>query len=363
LSPSLEKVLTVLLKIVIVLLVGAGIYLFVQYFWPLLASMFATGIKLVLPLLVAYLIAVLLNPVIDLIENKLYFARTPSTLVVLTLFLAIIGLLLYLLASNLIAELVDLTVMLSSLSDVWSLNNAMESLQGFLQRLHLPSNYIQNAWNEIWGSLDVVRGGIAGLLAQVFNLIAALPEYLILLVLMIIASFFFARDYKDIKINMIHLAKRWLPESWMAGARRIGSGLQKALHGYIKAILVLVTITGFISLIGLSILGVNYAHILAIIMALLDLLPIVGPGTVFIPWALWAFFSGSPGFGIGLLILYGIITVIRQILEPKVVGDSIGLHPLTTLISIYVGYTLLGIWGFILGPAVVITYKAFAENT
>jgi predicted PurR-regulated permease PerM len=210
LSPSLEKVLAVLLKIVIVLLVGTGIYLFVQYFWPLLASMFATGIKLFLPLFIAYLIAVLLNPVIDLFENKLYFARTPGTLVVLTVFLAIIGVLIYLLASNLIAELVDLTVMLSSLSDEWSLNSAMESLQGFLQRLHLPSNYIQNAWNEIWGSLDVVRGGIAGLLAQVFNLIAALPEYLILLVLMIIASFFFARDYEEIKTNMIVLAERWL---------------------------------------------------------------------------------------------------------------------------------------------------------
>ncbi|MDD4782202.1 MAG: sporulation integral membrane protein YtvI [Syntrophaceticus sp.] len=360
-SPSLEKVLTVLLKIVIVVLLGAGIYLFAQYFWPLLASMFATLIKLLLPLLIAYVIAVLVKPVIDLFEYKFHFARTPTTLVVLIVFLVIIGVFLYLLASNIIAELVDLTIMLSSLSNELNLNSAMDSLQRILQRLHLPSSYIQDAWNELWGGLDVVRGGISGLLAQVFNFIAALPEYLIVLVLMIIASFFFARDHEEIKTGMIALAERWLPDSWMAGARRIGIGLQKALHGYIKAILVLISITGFISLIGLSILGVEYAHILAIIMALLDLLPIIGPGAIFIPWAIWAFFTGSPAFGLGLLILYGIIIVIRQILEPKVVGDRIGLHPLTTLISIYVGYALFGIWGFILGPAVVITYKAFTE--
>lgn len=360
-SPSLEKVLTVLLKIVVVLLLGAGIYLFAKYFWPLMASMFATLIKLLLPLLIAYVIAVLVKPVVDLFEYKFRFARTPTTLVVLIAFLVIIGLLLYLLVFNIIAELVDLTVMLSSLSKVWSLDSAMDSLQTMLQRLHLPSAYIQNAWNELWGSLDVVRGGISGLLAQVFNFIAVLPEYLIILVLIIIASFFFARDYEEIKTGIIDLAERWLPESWMAGARRVGAGLQRALHGYIKAILVLISITGFISLIGLLILGVEYAHILAIIMALLDLLPIVGPGTIFVPWATFAFFTGRPAFGLGLLILYGIIIVIRQLLEPKVVGDKIGLHPLTTLISIYVGYALFGIWGFILGPAVVITYKAFAE--
>lgn len=364
-SPSLEKALMVLLKTVIILLIGTGIYFFARYFWPLLATMIATGIKIALPLLIAYLVAVLLNPIIAFFENKLHLSRTPGTLIALIIFLAIVGGILYLLVSNLIREMIDLSVTLSTLSNEWNqwnIDAAMERLQVFLERLNIPSNLVQEIRKEFWHSLDFVRDIIAVLLAQFFNFIKALPQYFILLVLTLIASFFFARDYHKIKTNVSEFVMRWMPERWETGTRRIGRGLQKALHGYIKAILILISITGVLTLIGLSILGVRYAYILAILMALLDLLPVVGPGTIFIPWAVWMLLTGSPSFGIGLLILYGIIVIVRQMLEPKVVGENIGLHPLTTLVSLYLGYTLFGFWGIILGPAIVIIYKAFAEN-
>lgn len=364
-SPSLEKVLMALLKTVMILLAGAGIYFFAQYFWPLLATMVATGIKIALPLLIAYLVAVLLNPVIAFFENKLHLSRTLGTLIALVIFLAMVGGILYLLVFNLIREMVDLSVTLGTLSNEWNqwnIDTAMERLQVFLERLNVPSNFIQETGKDFWQSLDFVRDIVAVLLAQFFNIIKALPQYFILLVLTLIASFFFACDYNKIKANVSGLVIRWMPDRWEEGTRRIGRGLQRALHGYIKAILILISITGVLSLIGLSILGVRYAYILALLMALLDLLPIVGPGTIFVPWAAWMLFTGSPRFGIGLLILYGIIVIVRQMLEPKVVGENIGLHPLTTLVSLYLGYTLFGFWGLVLGPAVVIIYKAFVEN-
>lgn len=364
-SPSLEKALMALLRIVTILLAGAGIYFFARYFWPLLATMISTGIKIALPLLFAYLVAVLLNPVIAIFENKLRLSRTLSTLISLVIFLALIGGLLYLLVFNLIQEMIDLSVSLSVFSNEWnqwSLNAVIEKLQVFLERLHIPSQFVKETVEDFWQSLDFVRDIVAVVLSQFFNFVKALPQYFILLVVTLIASFFFARDYELIKANVSGLIIRWLPEQWEAGTRRIGRGLQRALHGYIRAILILISITGFLTLIGLSILGVRYAYILALLMALLDLLPIVGPGTVFIPWAALMMLTGSPGFGVGLLILYGIIVIVRQMLEPKVVGENIGLHPLTTLISLYLGYTIFGFWGLILGPAVVIIYKAFAED-
>lgn len=126
--------------------------------------------------------------------------------------------------------------------------------------------------------------------------------------------------------------------------------------------MLLVSLTGLESLIGLTILGVSYAHLLALTVAFFDFLPILGPGTFYIPWSIWMFLSGNIRLGIGLLILYAIIVVVRQLLEPKVIGQSIGLHPLATLIALYFGFTLLGVWGLILGPAIAIAYKAFVDG-
>ncbi|HHW60769.1 MAG TPA: AI-2E family transporter, partial [Syntrophomonadaceae bacterium] len=87
---------------------------------------------------------------------------------------------------------------------------------------------------------------------------------------------------------------------------------------------------------------------------LFDILPILGPGTIFVPWVIWEFMSGRAGMGISLLIVYIIISAVRQFLEPKVVGDNIGLHPLLTLISLYVGLQLGGLVGMILGPIILV---------
>jgi sporulation integral membrane protein YtvI len=365
LSPSLEKTLMNLIKLVIIILAGAGIYFFARYFWPLISSMISAGFIIAIPLLIAYLIAVLLNPAINFMNERLRLSRTLCTLIALVVFLAVVGGILYLLLFNLVQELVDLSITLSTFTsewDNWSISTIIERIQIFLERFNIPSDYLQETMQDFWQSLHFLREIVSVALAQFFNLIKALPQYFIVLVLTIIASFFFARDYGIIKNNISGLITKWMPDRLSGGLHKIGRGLQKALHGYIKAILVLISITGLLSLIGLSVLGVKYAYILAIVMALLDLLPIVGPGTVLIPWAVWMLFTGSSGFGIGLLILYGIIVVVRQILEPKVVGENIGLHPLTTLVSLYLGYTLFGFWGLILGPAVVIVGKAFAEN-
>ena len=364
-SSSLEKAVLRILKTLTVLLVGAGIYFFVRYFWPLLAGMVLTGIKISLPILIAYLVAVLLNPVITFCEKRFHLPRTPGTLLSLILFITLLGGLLYLLVFNLILELVDISQQLGTFSqdwNQWNFNLVIEKFQVHLERFNLPSDFVQETGKEFWQSLDVLRNVITVLSKQIFNFVTALPQYFVIWILTLIATFFFARDYELIKTNISTLIFRWLPHKWSTGMQRVGRGLQKALQGYIKAELILISITGFISLIGLSILGVEYALTLALLLALLDLLPIVGPGTVFIPWAIWMIITGTPPLGIGLLILYGIIVTVRQILEPKVLGKNIGLHPLTTLISLYFGFRLLGFWGLILGPAAVIICKAFVEK-
>ena len=108
---------------------------------------------------------------------------------------------------------------------------------------------------------------------------------------------------------------------------------------------------------GFSILGVEYSLLLAVITAIIDVLPILGTGTVLIPWGIISLFQGNFVLGIGILVLYGVITLVRQIIEPKIVGDYIGLYPLVSLICMYVGLRLFGIVGLFLLPISVIMLK------
>lgn len=357
-SPLMERTVLVFLKTITIMVAGVGVYFFVRYFWPLMAGMVATGIKIILPFLFAYIVAVVLNPVIRFLERRTHLPRTAGTLLTLAIFLVILGGILYLIISNMIRELLDLSQALGSLSQdlsSWRLNLLLEQFQSLLTRLHLPPDFIQGTGGDF---LNVLKNFVTAFSRQLFYLVTALPQYFILLVVTVIASFFFARDYEMIKTSFF----KWIPDKWQAGTRRVGMGLQKALFGYLKAELLLISITGLESAIGLTLLGVRYAHLMALLVAIVDLLPVVGPGSIYIPWALWMFFTGNMRFGIGLLILYGIIIIVRQILEPKVLGESIGLHPLTTLMALYFGISLLGFWGLILGPAAVIAYKAFVHK-
>jgi sporulation integral membrane protein YtvI len=358
--PSLERNLLTLIRLAAIILAGLGLYLFVKYFWPLVQGLINTGIKVVLPLFVSYLIALVLQPAIDTMERRLRINRNWGTIIALLVFLAVVVGLLFLLVSNLIEELLQLYQQLSSSQalGVLDVSMLMDKLRLLLVRLQLPPDTVQQALQYYQQAFNIVREIVNILLGQIYALVVSLPHNFFVLIVTVIASFFFARDLRGIKENLVMA----LPGAWQAPFKKIASVLNRALQGYLKAELLLILLSGLQALIGLSILGVNYAYLLAIVATLLDVLPVVGIGVLFLPWAFWLLFTGSLNLGIGLLVLYGIIVLIRQLLEPRIIAQNIGLHPLTTLISIYIGLMLLGFWGLVLGPAVVIAYKAFAEE-
>lgn len=138
--------------------------------------------------------------------------------------------------------------------------------------------------------------------------------------------------------------------------------LLNALIGFLKAQLILLTITFTESLIGLNIIGIKYAFIISVFVALVDILPILGTGSVYVPWAIISIIAGKYRLGISLLVLYGIIVTIRYMIEPKIVGQQLGIHPLITLMSMYVGIRLMGAVGVLVGPTIAVTIKA-SQNT
>jgi sporulation integral membrane protein YtvI len=361
LTPLLERNLVAFIRLAFVILAGLGLYLFFQYLWPLVARLVVAGIKVVLPLLLAYLVAVILGPALDLLERRFRINRTWGTLLLLVIFLALLGGLLFLLVSNLIRELLQLYQQLTVISQgLGPLNLSLltDRLRLFLTELHLPADMVQNILNSYQQVFDLLKNSVRFMLAQLFYLVMSLPHYLFLLILLVLSSFFFTRDQRAIKANMFRL----IPEHRQAIFRRVLSGVNRALQGYLRTELSLILLTGLESLIGLMILGVSFPHVLAIVAALCDLIPVAGIALLYLPWALWLLFAGNLRLGLGLLVLYGIISLARQLLEPRMLAHSIGLHPLTTLIAIYIGLMLFGFWGLLIGPAVVIGYKAFYED-
>ena len=134
--------------------------------------------------------------------------------------------------------------------------------------------------------------------------------------------------------------------------------LQKALFGYFRAQFIMISITAVVVIIGLSIIGVNYAISIGLLIGLVDLLPYLGVGAAMVPWIAFTFIYGNISLGIGLSILYGVILITRQILEPKVLASSVGLDPLPTLIAMFVGLSCSELSGLIIGPVSLVILSA-----
>ena len=153
--------------------------------------------------------------------------------------------------------------------------------------------------------------------------------------------------------------KKFVPNKAREQIKTVGGEIKKYLGGYVKAQLIIMSISFVIVLIGLSILRVKYSMLIALGVAVFDALPFFGSGAVLIPWSLISFISADIKMGIGMLIIYLSVIFIRQLVEPKIVSSNIGINPLLTLVAMYVGYRVFSLGGMILGPVVLMIIVSF----
>ncbi|MDO4482634.1 MAG: sporulation integral membrane protein YtvI [Bacillota bacterium] len=190
----------------------------------------------------------------------------------------------------------------------------------------------------------------SGFLNAVTNQITQLPYYLITLVFSIMCSVFISLNYPAVKEFLF----RQLPEKGQQMLGTLKVFIKEKLFKVLKAYVLIMIITFVENSIGLSFLNVDNAVSVAAVIALCDILPVVGSGTILIPWAVIKLVSGDLFTGIGLLVLYVIIMVVRNAVEPKIVGTQIGLHPIVTITAMYAGLKIFGFIGFFLGPLSVL---------
>ena len=219
---------------------------------------------------------------------------------------------------------------------------------------------IQNSSEQI---LDHLYAWGSKALSGTVNALTQIPTIAIYAVITILSLYFICTE----KIYILDFAEHHMPRSWV---RKVGMHIKEitqSLGAYLKAEITLVFVSFVISLAGFYIfmfagLNVKYPLLIALVIAFVDALPIVGSGTVMIPWAVISALDGDITLGIAIVVLWVIMSVVRQFLEPKVVSNKIGIHPIFTLIAMYTGFKLLGIVGMLIGPIVLIIIKSIFSN-
>lgn len=351
-DPILLKYLRTLTRFGIVVLFLVIIYLLFTFVFPILGKVLSYFPLLFLPFILAIALAVLIEPVVNFFEIKLRFKRNLAT--ALSLLLVVSGLIYFLslIVSIMIRELTGLFPLLGEYSDqaVIRFMNAVSNFRWFYVQLNLPIELQQTLQNNLQESFRLLSSFMDTSIKALTQALLMLPEAFIFLLIATVATYLIINDRALIRDFVLD----WLPGTARSQTVNVVGQLFKALIGFVKAYSMLISITAILTMLAMKILGVDYILTIGMTVGLLDILPVLGPGTFFVPWILFELFTGKTRLAISLLVVYTIITVVRQSLEPKVVGDNIGLHPLATLVSLYAGLQLGGFTGLVLGPILMV---------
>ncbi len=314
-----------------------------------------------LPFAIALVIASLIDPVVEFIQKKTNFPRGISVIIVLSIIIIFISLLLTISFSRLFIELNHL---LNDLPDYQEFDEHIDwiyqqnqQISDFIKNLEIPESFKESISANFQDVYDSVKDMIQVMISSILDLVKKLPKFGTTLIITVIATFFISRD-KDLIVNSY---LKILPVNWQDKVKQAQSDILKSGIGFIRAQTILITISTLISIIGLNFIGNDYAIILGLISGFLDLIPVIGPSLVFVPWSIFNFIIGNIQLGMSLAIIYGIIAFNRQMLEAKLVGKNVGVHPLAILSAMYLGIQLFGITGVFLGPALVIIVKSIFE--
>lgn len=325
------------------------------------------GLRYLLPVSVPFLlgggIALMAEPGVGLLQNRLHLSRPLSAAVCVSLTLLLALTVLSLLAAAAVRELTDVAKMapavgrtvgqgLTVLEDwlVTLADRAPEELRPVLVQTVLNTFQNGNAF------IEQVTGKLPGVVA---DLIGWLSRGALTVGTGILAGFMISIRLP--KIRSFITGK--LPKTWVEKLRVTRKGLKNTFGKWIKAQLKLMGITFCVVLAGFLLLQIPYAPVWAVLVALVDAVPVLGTGTVLIPWSVVCFLQGNTAQGAGLLAIFATAWLARSILEPRWVGKSLGIDPLLSLLAFYVGFRLLGVVGMVLAPMVTAFIKSVLDSS
>lgn len=332
-----RKYLKVILNIVIPII---GIWLFC-WLGPKLLRFF-------MPFVIGWIIAMIANPLVRVLEKRVKLLRKHSSMLIVIVVLGAVITILYFTIAGLTGQAIELAKELPAIYDmvIREIEQISIRYQGFFQIL--PSSF-QKFWitftNNVGDYLNLLVQKIASPTVEVAGQVAkGIPSALIYLIITILSSYFFIAD----RDRIMEFWAQHQPEALGKYSSYLKKDVKHLIGGYLLAQLKIMVVVGVILFVGFLILGVRFSFLLALLIAFLDFLPLFGTGTALIPWAVLQLMAGNYPLAAGLAFLYVLTQIIRQIVQPKLVGDTLGLPPLMTLLFLYLGFKLGGLSGMIL---------------
>ena len=343
-------------KALVNLAISLAIFLAILFLVPKLLVLFA-------PFVAGYIIAWIVSPMVRFFEEKVRLKRKAGSAFVIILFIGLVVLLIYLVGAKLVDEVIGFV---NELPILWT--NLEKEIQDIVRNYNdiyklLPQNIregISNLSDQIGVYMSEFLGNISSpAWDAVSNFATKLPAVIIAVIMALLSSYLFVVERNNIGV----WCRQHLPGVLVERYNIVSRSVKKAVGGYLKAQLKIEIWMYLLLLIGLSIMNVQYAFLIALGIAFLDILPFFGTGTVMVPWAIIKILSGNYTMAIGLLIMWGVGQLLRQLIQPKFVGDSIGVDPIPTLILLYLGFELGGVFGMIVAvPLGLIVFTMYEEG-
>ncbi len=309
-----------------------------------------------MPFVVGWVVSLIANPLVRFLESRLKVVRRHGSMLVVIGVLALIIGLLYAIFSKLLSEASELV---HNLPAVWSglqaeIRSVGDEIIGALS--FLPDSLetqVQELADNLGSYIGLLFQNMASPTVEAAGSVAkSIPSILVNAVVIILSSYFFIAERE----KLMGIWRKYLPESGKMHMANMRKDALKLVGGYFLAQFRIMFVVAAILAVGFLILQVPYSLLLAVLIALLDFLPVFGTGTVLIPWALIELLTGEFYLAIGMALLYVLTQVVRQAIQPKIVGDTMGLSPLATLFLLYIGFKVSGLGGMILAVPIGLVF-------
>ncbi|WP_078546379.1 sporulation integral membrane protein YtvI [Litchfieldia alkalitelluris] len=311
-----------------------------------------------LPFVFAFVTAIFLDGIIQWLAKSIRITRFQSVIVVFISYVFLLMLITYHFISIIAKQTVNLLETTPIFIEEFYINTLIPLIQDWeAYSENLPSDVLLLIQNKINDGINAIKLFSNEMIQNIFNLMTAIPGFLIEFLIYLIAVFLICLTLPQLKANI----EKHLSTKTKEKVLLITKQLNHAGVGFIKAQIILSLLTFAMAFLGLLILKVPYLVILSLLIVIVDILPILGTGSVLVPWAIVAILQENHFLGIGLITLFLVITVVRRVIEPKIYSSSLGISPLASLISLYIGFQLIGILGVFLGPIVVIIFDTLKK--
>lgn len=304
------------------------------------------GVKFLLPLFTPFILGLffagIIEPIIIRLEEWWHWSRPVAVFLTLTISLMVVFLLIAVILGCVYQEIVRLIGEISRYTDISRMmNQHWSDIVTYIQK-YVPREFAQSASMMIQNFLVYIGRSIMGLLHGVERI----PDLIGTIILAVLTAYFVTRD----KRFWIDIIRRYLPRKWQSGFEQVGRKLIQGILNLFRLELIMMLMAFFLTGSVLSLMGNPRSWLIGLAVGLLEPLPMVGPGAILLPWSGWLFFIGQWPFAVILLIICGVLMGSRQWLEIRLLGGGSGIHPLFTLIGLYLGLKLFGLIGLIIAP-------------